>query len=111
MTISELVKAAHANAVDKGFWPRCPQPINIPKKLALIHSEVSEALEAIRMDPGLASSTYFFNEKPEGFAIELADILIRVAGLAGGLNLDLEKAIETKMAFNRTRPLRHGKAF
>jgi len=92
MSIRLLVEEAHQYALDQGFWGASD---NIGEKLALIHSEVSEALEAYRED------------KPLGE--ELADVMIRVADLAGWLGIDLERAINEKMAFNATRPYLHGK--
>ena len=68
----------------------------IPAILALIHSEVSEALEAFRHDD------------KANFQEELADILIRVLDCAGGLDIDLDVAVRTKMDKNRTRDFRHG---
>lgn len=81
-------------------------------KLALIHSEVSEALEAYRIR---RLETWVDGTKPEGVIYELADTMIRIADLVGKLqaqhpeaDLDLAKAIETKMAYNATRSHRHG---
>ena len=78
---------------------------NIPEKLCLIHSEVSEALEDYR-DGNLQAD--YEGSKPVGFPSEMADILIRVFDLAGALGIDLDKAVAEKMAYNRTRPHRHG---
>lgn len=127
-TITELQARAYQNAVNKG-WYDGAERINIPEKLCLVHSEVSEALEEYRN--GKAASQVYFkgvdeegNEahlnylldgdipstlgKPEGFSIELADAVIRILDLCGALGIDLEKAVETKMAYNATRPHRHG---
>jgi NTP pyrophosphatase (non-canonical NTP hydrolase) len=71
-------------------------PYKIPAILALIHSEVSEALEGFRHDD------------KENFAEELADIVIRVLDLAGGLGIDLDREIHVKMEKNRERGYRHG---
>jgi hypothetical protein len=43
--INHLTKCIHQNAVDKGFYDN---PRNTGEMLCLIHSEVSEALEADR---------------------------------------------------------------
>lgn len=45
MTISELVARAHDNAVKHGFWNPAPE---FGTAIALIHSELSEALEEVR---------------------------------------------------------------
>jgi len=117
-----LSLAAHAMAVSKGWWN---EDRGVPECLALIHSEVSEALEDYRnglmstvlhMDGGLQiqpePKTFLdyasAGAKPEGFPIELADILIRIFDLAGRLNIDLDQAVAIKMAYNATRPERHG---
>lgn len=68
----------------------------IPADLALIHSEVSEALEAFRKDDR------------EGFAEELADVLIRLVGLAHGMEIDIAGRAVGKAAKNRIRPFQHG---
>ena len=100
-SLAELTARAHANSRDKGFWDGSEH--NIAEKLCLIHSEVSEALEESRTgaDPRLAC----------GFASELADVVIRVMDLAGWLGIDLEKIVVEKMAYNKTRPYKHGKKF
>lgn len=98
----------HANAVEHGWWEggEVPSPDEIGSKLALIHSEVSEALEELRSGRGLASRIE--DGKPEGFVVELADVVIRCADLCERLNLDLPGAIAEKHKHNMTRPYRHG---
>jgi NTP pyrophosphatase (non-canonical NTP hydrolase) len=68
----------------------------VPADLALIHSEVSEALEAFRRD-----------DRPN-FIEELADSMIRIIGLSAGLQMDLAGAILLKLARNRVRGHKHG---
>lgn len=75
-------------------------------RCSLIHSEVSEAVEAIRKGE-LKGSTH--NGKPEGLPSELADVLIRVADLAQGLGIDLDAAVAEKARYNAGRPHMHGK--
>lgn len=80
----------------------------ISTKLALIHSEISEALEELRKTPTVLMTYYGKDDKPEGFGIELADAIIRIMDLCAALGIDLEKCIEEKMAYNETRSYRHG---
>lgn len=105
MTISALCSKAHEMAVEKGWW-------DVPERSALeihalIHSEVSEATEAVRN--GLACWVQDGPEqKPEGELSEMADIVIRVCDWCSKNDWDLEAAIVRKMAFNQTRGYRHG---
>lgn len=64
--------------------------------MALVHTEVAEATEAIR------------NVDGPNFAEELADVIIRVASIAHGLGINLEDQVAMKMDKNRGRGYRHG---
>lgn len=111
MTLNELVRDAHDRAFRKGWYASGLGRRNIPEMLALIHSEVSEALEAYRdLEAGQELNVMDGTNggKPTGFPSELADIVIRVADLCGYLNIDLEEAVRVKSAYNETRPFRHG---
>lgn len=81
----------------------------IAEKLALIHSEVSEALEDLR--DGKMEEEITHLDKPIGFPSELADIVIRVLDLSGMLGIDLEGAMRRKHEYNKSRPYKHGKKF
>lgn len=130
--VDGIVKRAHRMSRAKGWWDdeivtsdgepfstaglgkalRLDAPLNVPPtvqaaKLALIHSEVSEALECVR-DGDLALRLDDTTGKPEGLPSELADIVIRVADLCGALGIDLGEAIAKKMTYNETRTHRHG---
>lgn len=74
--------------------------------LALAHSEISEAVEAAR--DGAFLMTGGDGAKPEGVVVELADAVIRIMHISGELGLPLEKAIAAKMAYNESRPFKHG---
>lgn len=125
MTISEMVERAHANAVAHGFWN--PE-IEFGTAIALVHSELSEALEQMRagnrIRPGDPVPMVYYSGggyvataptkcclKPEGVAIELADAVIRIADLCGHMGIDLDAAIALKMEYNEGRPFKHGKLF
>ena len=106
MTIRELVSRAHENAARHGFWDKPPE---LGTSIALIHSELSEALEEHRKGDGFLS--YVKDGKPEGIAAELADEVIRIADLCGAVGIDLEEVIAEKMKYNEGRPYRHGKKY
>lgn len=105
MTFRELQKAVHQTALKTGFWVTKADE-DIARKLCLIHSEISEALEDHRnsnMDLWLDPTG-----KPQGFPSELADAVIRIMDLAERLKIDLFGAIEQKHEYNKTRSFRHG---
>ena len=90
--------------------------MNTMEKLMLIVTEVSEAAEAYRhLDLECDTAFYTINKIPnespalENFKEELADTFIRLADLAGSLNIDLQQAVIDKMIINKKRPYKHGK--
>jgi NTP pyrophosphatase (non-canonical NTP hydrolase) len=127
MKINELCKLSHKISKEKGWYNKGDR--NIGELIALIHSELSEALEEARESADVLELSHIFyssknnpkarigkadieHNKPEGFAVEIADAVIRIADLCGYLGIDLEKSIKTKIAYNKTRKNRHGgKAF
>jgi NTP pyrophosphatase (non-canonical NTP hydrolase) len=104
--LNEMRDSSHRMSVEHGWWPDGEKP-NIPEKLALIHSEVSEALEAYR-DGWMDTRIDAASKKPEGFPSEIADVLIRIGDLCGYLGIDLALEVRLKQAYNATRAHRHG---
>ena len=92
-SIADIAKKVHKNAVEHGWWDK---ERLVPELLCLIHSEVSEALEAYR------------NSNIEGMAEELADIVIRVFDMAEGMGIDIQTEIIEKHMINKKRTYRHG---
>lgn len=73
--IDGLVQQAHQNAIDKGWYD---EPRTFGEMIALMHSELSEALEDHRNGREF-TEIYYEGEKPCGIPTELADALTPVA--------------------------------
>jgi NTP pyrophosphatase (non-canonical NTP hydrolase) len=107
MHLNDLVEKCFEESYDRGWWNDFGSdnltPENVGKyiigtKFALIHSEISEAMEAFRKGTMDDHIPYL-----PGINVELADACIRIFDLAGRLNIDLEHAIEAKMKYNKDR--------
>lgn len=107
--IEALVRVAHGMARVKGWYDDGPR--NFGEQAMLIVSEVAEAVEESRDGRAMTEVYDGKNGKPEGIPIELADVLIRVADLAGAHGMPLGVSVTRKLLFNATRPPKHGKAF
>ena len=102
-------------AVDKGWWEDWDlgvtttdeAAIKILSKLALVHSEVSEAVEDVRNN-NWTLGPIVQGWKPEGLPSELADVIIRALDIAGALGIDTERAIRAKVDYNKSRSYKHG---
>ncbi len=91
--ISRWIFEIHEYAREKGWWDNDRQ---IPELLCLLHSEISEALEAYR------------KSDDDNFREELADLAIRLLDICGAMTIDLEAEIDKKHKINLQRPYRHG---
>ncbi len=122
-------KDIHENAEKKGFWK---QPVNIPEKLMLTVSEISEALEALRDDnfcrdadvislyelimTGDSEETKIFKDLFEQrikntFQDEIADSIIRLLDICHYYNIDIERQLAIKHEYNKLRPFKHNRKF
>jgi len=101
MKLDDLMCIVHNTALNNGWWD---EKRNVPELLCLLHSEISEALEAYR------------DHDYRGFGEELADIAIRLFDLTKGLlkqgellaSYDFEKEILEKNTINQRRGYKHG---
>lgn len=96
--VDELV---YRNNVLKG-WTQDKKTVG--EHIALIHSEVSEALEAFRWNNPVSKKIPKLTQVEE----ELADVIIRLMDLAHTKKLGIPRALFLKMEYNSTRPYKHG---
>jgi len=121
VNINELAKEVHANAVTLGDWRTPP---TLPEALCSIHAELSEALQEYREGKPLVYGTCvlaaedcecsgFCNKigcptdadtggpcKPEGIAVELADVILRTLDLMAALGVDVDAVVMAKHKYN-----------
>lgn len=104
--LDALSALLHETAIEKGFWNN-PKNFDVfGNKLALIHSEVTEVLEAMRKNKG-----------SEQITEEMVDILIRTLDLyasmrnGGFVEHSLDEVLFNKMEKNKERPRLHGNLF
>ena len=116
--MNEWSETVHALAIEKG-WYDCESCDGLPmahggcaacgnrgqfrnmgELIALIHSELSEALEVLRDDG-----------PPSDFAEEVADVIIRTLDMCAYVGIDIDAAVTRKHSINQVRARRHGKKF
>lgn len=95
--VRELQEAAYNTALAHGWWQHPP---DIPEALACAHVELAEAFVA--WNEGDRSLRYA-EGKPEGFAAELADVIVYCLSIGGAAGVDVAQALLLKMAWNAAR--------
>ncbi|NDB81305.1 MAG: hypothetical protein EB127_00940 [Alphaproteobacteria bacterium] len=106
MILERLAKMVHDTAKEKGFWDGEYNHDKIGNKLALVHSEVTEVLEAIRKSKGQVA-----------IVEEMADVIIRLLDIYQAMvenkeiTVSLEKVLKDKMEVNKKRERLHGNLF
>jgi NTP pyrophosphatase (non-canonical NTP hydrolase) len=105
-TMNQLAVEIEAWADRKG-WNK---DLVLSAQVANLHTEISEAWEEIRNNHAI--NEVYYNpekpEKPEGFGVELADLIVRTLHICGHYGIDIDALVELKMAYNEKRPYRHG---
>jgi len=104
--LDALAAILHETAIEKGFWDAPKNFDVLGNKLALVHSEVTEVLEALRKNKG-----------SEQVVEEISDIIIRILDLyaamrnAGFVEHSLDEILLNKIEKNNSRPRLHGNLF
>jgi len=99
--IQGLMSLFHQQATDKGWWDK---PRNDGELIALMHSELSEALEALRQ-PGIPGQHLPHLDR---VGVEMADTVIRIFDYCAARDIDLAQCMLEKYRYNETRPHKHG---
>jgi NTP pyrophosphatase (non-canonical NTP hydrolase) len=114
MNLNEIRDKAFACAEKHGFHEK---PVNFGERLMLVVSELAEALEADRngmwsgTNTGDFTASYYETHIRGTVEEELADAIIRIGDIAGIYNINLDGYVRAKMAYNETRPYKHGKVY
>ena len=104
--LDALAAVLHETAIEKGFWEGTISYDKIGNKLALVHSEVTEVLEAIRKNKG-----------SEEVVEEMADVIIRLLDVYAAMRNSedlihsLDEVLNKKININKERPKLHGNLF
>lgn len=125
--LNTLAAQIHLGNVEKGFYE---DEKNIAEMLCLIHSEISEALEAYRQHkttkPSATSLSVqdiieleddeqfkkaFEQNIKDTFNDEIADATIRLLDLCGFKQIPISEHMLAERRFNAMRPYKHGKKF
>lgn len=104
--LDALAAVLHETAIEKGFWDGDINHDKVGNKLALVHSEVTEVLEAIRKNKG-----------SQEVVEEMCDVLIRLLDVyaamrnSGDIIHSLDEELFNKIEKNKSRPRLHGNLF
>jgi hypothetical protein len=119
--LNALANEFHGYAREKGFYENFDPTdrTRAAADIALVHSELSEALDEVR-NQGLAMTDIYYLRprltaaappaKPEGVPVEMVDALIRILDFCGARGIDIGNAVRVKIAYNAKRPHKHGRA-
>ena len=123
--LNDLRDVIHLTARRKGFWDN---DRNLGEMLMLVVTELSEAMETHRKDGSIIPISneikeamaemsdeefkeHFVLVAKDTFADEMADALIRIMDICGGLHIYIDWHVKNKIRYNTTRERLHGKRY
>ena len=112
--LNYLAQEIYQNNKEKGFWDK---ERNVGEMLMLVTSELGEAMEAHRKGRFANLEAYeefsedFEDAIKDTFEDEIADSVIRLLDMCGGLGIDIDTHIRLKLEYNKTRERLHGKKY
>lgn len=112
MSLNDLAAHCYAAAQANGWYDHMDHR-TFGDEIALMHSELTEAFEEHRDGHGFTVTYYDPDDdrtppKPLGIPTELADVIIRVLDTCAAKGIDIQAAVDEKLAYNATRGYRHG---
>lgn len=104
IAMKALQRMQAANMARAGFQDHIANELYFPTKLALVMTEIAEAIEAHRNGDRMDDHLPMYR----GMDVEMADAVIRIMTICAERGVNLAELVAAKMEYNKKRPVRHG---